>query len=329
MSLAPVTTPVYTSPLLSASLETPAKTDALGGSATTGQTATLTVTIKPPGSQTAFTSTVQLEAPDSLTDLAAGIGAACEQLDAQLTTGVFTSYAEVASLLDDFTAALQSGTPLTAEQLGAIEQRADTAVRTLADIVTNSTYPNFTDFLKELIGVAQELRQQASEMKAEAIQGKFDLQMAAADQASIAATENKASRDENIKADRTDAWANLAGTILGAGAGALGVVTNRGDAGGKSATFNMFNQTITSLFSSSSKVSTSADRLDASDHKGKADAADVATQRLNAQAGLKDADISRFEDLRNSMGALRDMLLRMQPDLISSAMAALRAANTA
>jgi hypothetical protein len=52
----------------------------------------------------------------------------------------------------------------------ALEAQASGIERTLRDIIENSTYPNFSDFLKELVRVSQQLREMATEAKMASIE---------------------------------------------------------------------------------------------------------------------------------------------------------------
>ena len=321
MSIAPITTPVYvTAPLSDASLETPGR---IGAGLARGLAAQATLTVLPRQAADSTTSTtpVQLQAPALATELTTGIAAACSQLAAPLPDAVINTYADMASIMNDFDAALQSGTPLTADQLAALESRADAVVRTLTDIVTNSTYPTFTDFLKDLINIAQELRQLMSEMKAEAIQGKFDLQVAAADKRLQGAEKERDAAVTSAKADRTDAWASFAGALVGGGMGAA-------YGGGNAVATASINQMWNSLITSPTKAATSNDRIDAANTRlegaGFTHDADI----MDARAGLKDAEIGKADDLRTSMATLRDTMLRLLSDLIAAQQGALRAANS-
>lgn len=190
-----------------------------------------------------------------------------------------------------------------AELAGQVEAQAGNLAAAFRDVVENSTYPNFTDVLKELMALAQELKEAASQVKMAAIEGKYDLQMAGADKLRSAAYADASGREKNIKAERTAAIVSAATGAVAGGAGlynqALG--TGISTAGSGLGTWGTTN----------AKLGASADTLTA-------DLLRADKAELDAEATRQDAGIQTAEEMEQAAKALREAALQGLGTLISN-----------
>jgi hypothetical protein len=204
---------------------------------------------------------------------------------------------------------------------GTLAQQAELVEVSIRDIIENSTYPNFSDFLKELVKVAQELRELATNAKMAAIEGQYTVMYAAAEQMEVAAEKAKESRDADIEASKKEAIGQIVGGIASAiisggfaaaGAGQLGATLG-----------SAAQQIITGSFT----TAVSGDKLDASAVQLESDLANVAKQRLEAAVKLIESQTQIAQDLNEIALGLRDMVLKLMQDFISSQNSVIQRAN--
>jgi Arc/MetJ-type ribon-helix-helix transcriptional regulator len=200
----------------------------------------------------------------------------------------------------------------TAAQIAeSFEGQALVVERSIRDLIENSTYPNFSDFLKELVRVSQQLREMATTAKMAAIRSNYELLKGAADQMVLAAEKAKESREKEIAAEKKQAIGQIVGgvaSVLFAWMPALGT-------GLSNIITGSFNTSATGL-----KTESSAAQFES-------DLANVAKQRLEAAAKLIDQRTAIADDLRDIAKSLRDAILRLYQDLISSHTQVVRSAN--
>ena len=198
-----------------------------------------------------------------------------------------------------------------AELAGQVEAQAGNLAAALRDVVENSTYPNFTDVLKELMALAQELKEAASQVKMAAIEGKYDLQMAGADKLRDAAYADASGREKNIKAERAAAIANV---VTGAAAGVAGYSNQA------------VGQGISSAGSGLGTWATTKAKLEASADTLTADLLRADKAELDAEATRQDAGIQTAEEMEQAAKALREAALQGLGTLISNHSQILRSA---
>jgi Arc/MetJ-type ribon-helix-helix transcriptional regulator len=215
------------------------------------------------------------------------------------------------------------GAPRDPETLAAganeLGQQAEVVERSLRDLIENSTYPNFSDFLRDLVKIAQELREAASKAKLAAIDGQYSVMYSAAEQMKVAAEKAKESRDTEIEASKKEAIGQIVGGL--ASAFVSGVVFRGSQLG---ATLGASTQQIVS---GSFSLAASGDKLDASALQLESDLANVAKQRLEAAAKLIESQVQIAQDLRDIATSLRDMVTKLMQDFISSQNQVIQRAN--
>ncbi len=187
-----------------------------------------------------------------------------------------------------------------------LEQQATVVERSIRDLIENSTYPNFSDFLKEMVKIAQDLREKATMAKMAAIEGNYEMMMDAADQMVVAAEKSKESREAQIEADKKEAIGKIIGGSLGF---VLAFVPGVGAA--ISTASSQIVSGITGQIAASSKTDSSTAQYDS-------DLANVAKQRIEAAAKLLESQVQVAEDLRETAKSLRDMVLKLYQDFIGA-----------
>jgi hypothetical protein len=195
----------------------------------------------------------------------------------------------------------------------SLEEQTRNVERTLRDIIENSTYPNFSDFLKELVKIAQELREAATKAKMAAVQANYELMQQAADQMLEAANKAAESREKQIAADRKEAIGHIVGGIVGL----LFAPIAKG----------MLSQVASQLVTGSFNLSANSLKSESSTLQFQSDLANVAKQRLEAAAKLIEQQTAIAEDFREIAKGLRDMVLKLYQDFISSQNQIIQRAN--
>jgi hypothetical protein len=234
----------------------------------------------------------------------------------------------------------------TASDAGNLEQHADRLVRSMRDLLEQTTYPNFNEFLKEMVEISQKLREASSAAKMAAVQGKFDQLMAAADKMLEAAEQAKQSRDKQLKAEQTQAIfqivagcltigltlysfkvgyskqtaANKEATALAAAEGkSVGQLPSAFGKGlDATQSFAPAIQGIANILNSSATLITYEGKKDASKDQYDADKANAKKAELEAAATLMDQQIQIADDLRDIAKGVRDMALKLLQDLIAA-----------
>ena len=207
-----------------------------------------------------------------------------------------------------------------AELAGQVEAQAGNLAAAFRDVVENSTYPNFTDVLKELMSLAQELKEAASQVKMAAIEGKYDLQMAGADKLRSAAYADASGREKNIKGERTAAWVSLGTSVVGAGISLGGIGRECQQAlSSVGQSVNQGGSALGTLFTTGAKLEASADTLTA-------DLLRSDKAELDAEATRQDAGIQTAEEMEQAAKALREAALQGLGTLISNHSQILRSA---
>lgn len=234
-----------------------------------------------------------------------------EQLDALgHTSGDVIVFREAVTKLAEGAQALADGIlrqpPLDNATIVALgndlEGQAQVVETQLRDILENSNYANYSDFLKELVKISQELREAASKAKLAAINANYELLYQAADQMKTAAEESKTSREKQIEADKMEAIGDIVG-------GAAGILT---------AWAGPVSQSVTATITGSFKASTTDEKTASSTAQYNADLANVAKTRLEAAAKLVEARVQIADDIRDLAKSLRDMILKLYQDFISA-----------
>lgn len=220
------------------------------------------------------------------------------------------------------------GAPQDPETLAAgadaLGQQAEVVERNLRDLIENSTYPNFSDFLRDLVKIAQELREAASKAKLAAIEGQYSVMYSAAEQMKVAAEKAKESRDTEIAASRKEAIGQIVGGVISAMV--VGGFTAWGGPVGAQIAASIGSSTG-QLVGGITSLAASGDKLDAAAIQLESDLANVAKQRLEAAAKLIETQVQTAQDIRDIATGLRDMVMKLMQDFISSQNQVIQRAN--
>jgi hypothetical protein len=203
----------------------------------------------------------------------------------------------------------------TAKMAGQVETMAGSLAEALRDQVTNSRYPDFTSVLKELMSLAQELKEAASQVKMAAIEGKYDLQMAGASKLRDAAVLDASAREKNIKTERTQAWISLGASALG---GLASFLPTAGPTLGNA--LNALGTSGTTLLTTGNKLEASTDQLNA-------DLMRADKGKLDAEATKQDASIQTIDEMEEAAKKLREAALQGLGTLISNHAQIMRSAT--
>ena len=206
---------------------------------------------------------------------------------------------------------------VAAELAGTLEDQATVLQRSLRDIIENSTYPNFSDFLKELVRISQELRERATEAKLASIEANYQLMYQAAEKMLEAANLAKESRDKQIEAERKEAIGQI---ISGAFSIVLAFAVGPQIAAG-------LGQATSGIINGSFSLAASSDKSESSALQLKSDLANVAKTLLEAAAKLIEQQTQIAEDLREIAKGLREMILKLYQDFISAQSQTIQRAN--
>ena len=218
--------------------------------------------------------------------------------------------------------------PTIADIAASFEGAARVVERRIRDVIESSTYPSFNDFLKELVKVAQELRESATEAKLAAIEANHDLMMDAANKMLEAAELSQESRETQIQAEKKEAIGQIVSGVVSVATsvafGAVGI----GYANSAIAQFgSSLSQALGEIIKGSTSLDAIKDKQESSDKQFEADSANVAKQRLEAAAKLIEQEVAIADEIRETAKALRDMVLKLIQDFISSQQQIIQRAN--
>lgn len=298
--------------------------DSVQGSSSSRPTETLTLTLTAGGR-------IEVRGNNGLPVLAEpnGAGEGLPELMANLTQqledkmnalGLQPTYQDLTNLANAFVALSQpGGLPGTREELVAlldgISSRASTLEEQIRGSIENSTYPNFNDFLKDLMELAQKLRESSAAAQQAAREGKFDKSMAGVELMKSAAQDRKDAATAQIEADKAAAVAGLTGAIIG---GTLGVVgAGMATAGSGAAMFSGITQTTSGVASNSGTLAGTTFKETARDKTYDADIKDAQAKAMDAEASRMDAVISDYAEISDSMRTLRDAAMKAHQDAIA------------
>jgi hypothetical protein len=190
----------------------------------------------------------------------------------------------------------------------------------LYEVMANSNYPDFTQFLKLMLQTALDLRELAAEAKLAAINGQYDLIMVQAENMRDIADKNFESAKKQIEAEKTEAIFNLVGgclSFLGAIGGFSAAGTISTTAGGA----------LGQIMGASGTIHTSGMKLEAATLKKAAEYLEAANKALDAENKKLENAQSIAEELKEIAKTLQDMVLRLYQDFLSAHMQVVQHAN--
>lgn len=294
--------------------ETPATSTTATRGAESKPTLTQMKSTAPDPAGVSLQTTVTLPAPDAdvQADPVEGAHTAVAGLEQMPPgSGVTSSGLQQIALLQEQATALAelASTPgadpkAVADMAAQVETQAGNLAAAFRDVVENSTYPNFTDVLKDLMSLAQEIKEAASQLKMAAIEGKYDLQMAGADILRDAAALDASARKKQIWTEVAQAGAQAIGAAAGA---SFGMKASTG--GGNLAS------SVGGLVGSAGTVYW---KLQATTDTLTADLLRADKAELDATATRQDANLQVADEIEQAAKALRDAALQGLNTLVSN-----------
>ena len=203
-----------------------------------------------------------------------------------------------------------------------VEEQAKKAETALYDLINNSTYPDFNDFLGKMLTAAQELREKASVAKHHLVMGQYENVLDQAKQMEIAAQKNYESTMKEIEASRTEAIGKIVGGVVniastvGVGMTKFGAQVGQGIGGA-----------LSGITDGISSLIASHDKMDAAALKKEADLAGAIQKKLEAVAKLLGEAEQLTDELKDIAKTLADMVLKLYQDFISSQNQIIQRAN--
>jgi hypothetical protein len=203
-----------------------------------------------------------------------------------------------------------------AKTFEAIEDMANTASTFLYEMVSSGHYPDFADFLKEMLEVALVLRKTASDARQAAVKGEYQNIMSQAESMKTAAQERYDKAMEDVHAKRAEAIGQLIGAICSVAVSALGARFGGGFDGlqavsGLANAANASGGAIGSLLAAEHNMK-------AAGHEKAANLLDAARKELEATQKLMQEAQNVANDIKEIAKQLQDMVLKIYQDFISA-----------
>lgn len=209
---------------------------------------------------------------------------------------------------------LESPAPGVQSNPGATQTAQDALASAFLDAVMNSSYPDFTTALKEMMAEAQKVKEQATEVKMGSIEAKYQTQLQGVDAMKEAAEKANDSRLKNINAEVKAAWTSFAFSVAGAAVAGAGLRMGSGAA----MAMGQLGGSIGGMGQSIGTIGTASDKIAASEDQKKADLLNALKAALDAQATKMDANTELASNLADAVKTLRDHVMSMLGQLNSS-----------
>lgn len=211
-----------------------------------------------------------------------------------------------------------------AKLFGDIATAAENAATALFDLINNSAYPAYADFLKEMLAMAQDLREAASESRMAALKGEYENILAQAATMKNAAQERYDKGMADINAKAVEAGFQLAGALLSIGftgfaAGKFGL--------GNLQSFSGVSSGISQGMGALGSLASIGYQLQSIEHEKKAALLDAAVKEMEATQKLQQEAQTIASELSDIAKQLRDMVLKLYQDFLSSQSQIIQHAN--
>ena len=200
-----------------------------------------------------------------------------------------------------------------------VEAKAKQAETQLFDLINNSTYPEFNDFLSKMLVAAQDLRELASKAKHSLLMADYNNVLDQAKQMEITAQKNYESTMKEIAAAQKEAIGkivsgvlSIASTFTGMGLAGKG----HGMAGGNLGAG--IGSSLGGIMEGAMGIAAGGDRAEGAALKKEADLADAIRKKMEATEKLISEAIQVSDELRDIGKTLADMVLKLYQDFISS-----------
>lgn len=204
---------------------------------------------------------------------------------------------------------------------GQIEEQLKQTETQLFDLINNSSYPDYSEFLGKMLIAAQELRQLASTAKHHMVMAEYDNVLDQAKQMQVAAQKNYESTMKEIQAARTEAIGkiisgalSIASTAVGGG---LGMKFGAGGVMGAQLGSGI-SQALAQIATGGAELASAKMKEDAAALKLEADLAGVIQKKYEATQKLLQEAQSITEELANIGKTLTDMILKLYQDFLSN-----------
>lgn len=202
-----------------------------------------------------------------------------------------------------------------------IEEQAARAETFLFDLINNSTYPDFNEFLSKMLTAAQELRELASAAKHNLVMAQYENVLDQSKQMEIAAQKNYESTMKEIEASKTEAIGKIISGSLSILATAAGGVAGRASSAGGVIGAQMgggIGQSLGAIVEGGTGLAAASDRSDAAKLKLEADMAGAIQKKYEATQKLLQEAENITDELRDIGKTLADMVLKLYQDFVSN-----------
>lgn len=206
---------------------------------------------------------------------------------------------------------VKSNGPKIEEALKQIEDQASDTMDKLLDAMNNSNYPDFNEFLSEMLSFAQKLRQDASAARQSMIMGEYNNLL---DQSKVMMDTAKKNYDaamKEIEASRTQAIGKIvsgAVSLLATGIGAMG-------GGFAGAQFGAQVGGMTgNIIDGSFGLAASQDQMIAAGYKKDAEENQALLKKYEAAQKLLQEAQNVLQELRDIAKTLSDAILKLYQD---------------
>jgi hypothetical protein len=246
-------------------------------------------------------------------DMAQFEGLALAQAIQQLDQAIMSIAAGIQGLDKDAFIANQDQ---LAQIFQSIEDMANSASTFLYDMVTSGNYPDFADFLKDMLEIALIIRKTASDARQAAVKGEYDNMLAQSENMKQAAEDRYNKAMEDVHAKRAEAIGQLIGAVCSVVVSGLGARFGGGFDG---------MQAVSGLANASNSAGGAIGSLIAAEHNVKAAGyekaaalMDAARKELEATQKLMQESQTVANEIKEIAKQLQDMVLKMYQDFLSS-----------
>ena len=199
--------------------------------------------------------------------------------------------------------------------LGTVVQNLGFAQESMKDLVYNSTYPNFTDFLKLMLKVGEDLRTAATNMQMASAQADYQNLMEQSSVLMDVAQQTYQSTMDDIHADQVSAAFSIAGGLCSA-IGAIGMGADKDNPAGQA--IGQGTQGLGQIFQGVGTEAGSAFKTQGANAQLQANMDQAGLKALEAGEKLIQENGTIAQDLKDNAQKLIDAVLQMVGNLVSA-----------
>ena len=228
---------------------------------------------------------------------------------------------EMAKTAQDFATQLKEGGPEGAAKnkdsndkfLTSLVKTAGQAENSMYDLVYNSSYPNYSDFLKLMLEVSKDLRQNATNMQLASAQADYNNLMSQSDILKDVATQNYNEAMKNIEADQISGAFAILGGLMSFASPMLGKAGFGSVEVGAPAL-----QGVSKAIDGVGQLAATGPKTDAAADKFKSDTDQAVLKVFEAGEKMIQQSATLAQDLKDNAQKLLDSVLKMLGDLVSA-----------